>query len=84
MNNVAKHSRASLVHLSLQKEGERILLTIQDNGQGFDPQAVRKGMGLSSIRERAELSGGVFEVQSGIGEGTTVRVWLPIRVGSVA
>jgi PAS domain S-box-containing protein len=78
MNNVAKHSRASHVNLALQKEGERILLTVQDNGQGFDPAKVNKGMGLSNIRERAELSGGASELQSTIGKGTTVRVWWPI------
>ena len=77
MNNVAKHSRASLVNLSLQKEGERILLTIRDNGQGFDPEAMIKGMGLSSIRERAELSGGSSDLQSGMGKGTTIRVSWP-------
>jgi len=84
MNNCVKHSRGSLVKVSLQKEGERILLTVQDNGWGFNPEKVKKGMGFSNIRERAELSGGAFEVKSGIGEGTTVRVWWPIRVGSVA
>jgi len=84
MNNCSKHSRGSLVKVSLQKEGEKILLTVQDNGRGFNPEKVKKGMGLSNVRERAELSGGVFEAQSGIGEGTTVRVWWPIRVGSVA
>jgi signal transduction histidine kinase len=78
MNNVAKHSRASHVNLALQKEGERILLTVQDNGQGFDPEKMNKGMGLSNIRERAELSGGASELQSTIGKGTTVRVWWPI------
>jgi PAS domain S-box-containing protein len=84
MNNCVKHSRGSLVKVSLQKEGERILLTVQDNGRGFNPENVTKGMGFSNIRERAELSGGAFEVKSGIGEGTTVRVWWSIRVGSVA
>jgi signal transduction histidine kinase len=83
MNNIAKHSRASHINLSLQKEGEKILLTIQDNGVGFDPETVRRGMGLSSIRERAEFSGGSAELQSGIGKGTTVRVWWPIQVGNV-
>jgi PAS domain S-box-containing protein len=77
MNNIAKHSRASLVNLALQKEGEKIVLTIQDNGQGFDPGTVKKGMGLSSIRERAEFSGGSAELQSGIGKGTTIRVSWP-------
>jgi len=84
MNNVAKHSKASLVNLLLQKEGERILLSVQDNGQGFDPEKVKKGMGLSNIRERAELSGGACELQSTMGKGTTVRVWWPIQAGNVA
>jgi PAS domain S-box-containing protein len=84
MNNVAKHSKASLVNLFLQKERERILLSVQDNGQGFDPERVKKGMGLSNIRERAELSGGVCELRSTMGKGTTVRVWWPIQVENVA
>jgi signal transduction histidine kinase len=77
MNNVAKHSLASLVKLAIQKEGEKILLSIQDNGVGFDPETASKGMGLSSIRERAQLSGGAFELQSGMGKGTTIRVSWP-------
>jgi signal transduction histidine kinase len=82
MNNTAKHSQASLINLSLQKEGERIVLTVQDNGQGFDPEKVKKGMGLSSIRERAELSVGTSELQTGIGKGTTIRVSWPIQMRS--
>jgi signal transduction histidine kinase len=78
MNNVAKHSRASHVNLALQKEGVRLVLTIQDNGQGFDPETVSKGMGLSSIRERAEFSGGSSDLRSGMDKGTTIRVWWPI------
>jgi len=78
MNNIAKHSRASLVNLSLRKEDDKILLTLQDNGQGFDPDTARKGMGLSSIRERAELSGGSSELKSAIGKGTIIRVSWPI------
>jgi signal transduction histidine kinase len=80
MNNVAKHSRASHVNLTLQKEGVRLVLTIQDNGQGFDPEAVNKGMGLSNIRERAELSGGSSDLRSGMGKGTTIRVSWPIQM----
>ncbi len=82
MNNTAKHSQASLINLSLQKEGERIVLTVQDNGQGFDSEAVKKGMGLSGIRERAELSGGTSDLQTGLGEGTTIRVSWPIQMRS--
>jgi two-component sensor histidine kinase len=78
MNNISKHSQASLIKLSLQKEDDIILLTIQDNGQGFDPETARKRMGLSSIKERAELSGGSSELKSAMGKGTMIRVSWPI------
>jgi signal transduction histidine kinase len=60
MNNIARHSQASLVNLSFRKEDNKIWLTIQDNGQGFDLETVRKGLGLSTMRERAQLSGGTL------------------------
>jgi signal transduction histidine kinase len=73
MNNISKYSQASRVDLSLMEEDGKIKLTIQDNGNGFDPNTVRKGMGLSTMRERAELSGGSFELESAVGKGTVVR-----------
>jgi signal transduction histidine kinase len=78
MNNIAKYSKASLVNLSLQKEDNKILLTIQDNGQGFNLETVSKGLGLSTMRERAQLSGGTFRIESGIGKGTTIRATWPL------
>ncbi len=76
MNNIARHSQASRVNLSLLKEKSKILLKIQDNGQGFDLETVKKGMGLSTMKERAQLSGGSFELESDTGKGTTVcAVW---------
>ncbi len=76
LNNIAKHSQAGRVHLSLQKEDDRIQLTVQDNGRGFDVDKVVKGFGLSTMRERAELSGGTFAVESGE-EGTIIRASWP-------
>lgn len=72
LNNIAKHSRAGRVSLSLRKEGKEIQLAIRDNGRGFDPNKVVKGFGLSTMRERAELSGGIFTIESGE-EGTIIR-----------
>jgi signal transduction histidine kinase len=77
MNNISKYSKASLVNLSLRKEDAKIQLTIQDNGQGFDSETVRKGLGLSTMRERAQLSGGSFDLESAIGKGTIIRVSWP-------
>jgi PAS domain S-box-containing protein len=79
MNNVAKHSHASQVFLSLVKHGRRLEFTVQDNGVGFDPEEVIVkrspwgGLGLLSMKERTELSGGRFNVESVRGNGTTVR-----------
>jgi signal transduction histidine kinase len=78
MNNTAKYGKATLVNLSLRKEDGKILLNVQDNGQGFDLNTVRKGMGLSTMRERAQLSGGTFDIESAIGKGTIIRVSWPI------
>jgi signal transduction histidine kinase len=78
MSNVAKHSKASLVDLALQKAGERLELTIQDNGHGFQSGEVAKGFGLSTMRERAELSGGTFAIQSAEGKGTVIRASWPL------
>ena len=80
MNNIAKHSKANLVHLLLRKMDGRIELVLEDNGQGFDLKKVlalespKRGFGLTSMRERSELSGGSFAIESTEGKGTTVRV----------
>jgi PAS domain S-box-containing protein len=84
LNNVAKHSRAKAVHVSLRKTGGKIELAIEDDGHGFDPEEVscrnedEYGMGLSGMQERAELSAGSFEILSTLGKGTTIRVLWPV------
>jgi len=78
MNNIAKHSKPSLVNLRLQKTNSGIELTIQDNGQGFDPETTRRGLGLSTLTERAELSGGAFDLESALGKGTVIHVSWPL------
>jgi signal transduction histidine kinase len=78
MNNVAKHSRADLVSISLvRKKDDRVELVIEDNGIGFDVESFKKGLGLGSMRERAELSGGSFDIESVRGKGTVIWAsWL--------
>jgi PAS domain S-box-containing protein len=80
MNNIAKHSQASLVSVDFQQRDSGIELTIQDNGKGFHPDSVRKGLGLSTMRERAQLSGGAFGLESASGKGTIIRVSWPLQV----
>ena len=78
LNNIAKHSQAGRVCLSLRREDHGIQLTIQDNGQGFEECRVVKGLGLSTMRERAELSQGTFAIESGEG-GTIIRASWPLE-----
>jgi PAS domain S-box-containing protein len=83
LNNVAKHSDADLVHLSLRKQDSGIVLTIKDNGRGFEPEVARgaepakRGLGLASMKERVDYSGGFFSVESLPRAGTLIRASWP-------
>lgn len=86
MNNVAKHSKADRVRLELRAADGALTLTICDNGKGLDLETVqadsrsRGAMGLASMWERAQLSGGEFSIESAPGAGTTLTVsWIPNR-----
>jgi signal transduction histidine kinase/DNA-binding NarL/FixJ family response regulator len=82
-NNIAKYSRATTVRLNLIKKEGAIRLSVDDNGIGFNPDSIgyRKelgtGIGLVSMKERAELSGGSFILNSKKGEGTTITASWP-------
>jgi NarL family two-component system sensor histidine kinase LiaS len=76
--NVARHSAAQSVAVSLSYDVEAVLLTITDDGCGFDTSAQHDGMGLSSMLERAETLNGEFAVESETGEGTRITVTLPM------
>jgi PAS domain S-box-containing protein len=85
VNNVTKHSQATVIDLFLEGRNGKIELTIKDNGIGFDLEQVvtegrvKDGIGLSSMRERTELSNGSFLIKSQKGTGTTVRASWSLR-----
>lgn len=79
LNNVSKHSQARSLKVFLKKKEGGVELGIEDDGVGFDANEIRsrklgEGIGLSSIKERAYLSGGAVSIQSRKGKGTTVIV----------
>jgi PAS domain S-box-containing protein len=84
LNNIAKHSQADLVRLSFRKKEGRIELMIQDNGRGFNvkealsAQSSIGGLGLTTMRERTELSGGIFAIESTGGNGTLIMASWPV------
>lgn len=76
--NVVRHSRATRVELTLASEQDRCTLTVEDNGQGFDPATVPgKGVGLHSMQERIRAVGGTLVVASAPGQGTHVTACCP-------
>jgi len=80
LHNVARHARARLVTLKLQKISGHLVLKVADDGAGFDESKlpVRRSLGLLGMRERAILIGADLQVQSAPGKGTTVTVTMPI------
>lgn len=82
LQNVRKHGGASSVIVASVIEGEEWILTVRDDGRGFDVEAMvtrgRRNFGLQFMQERAELIGAHFEVQSRTDGGTIVRLAIPI------
>jgi len=77
LNNCAQHAQASAVQVCVRHEAGEILVTVQDDGSGFDPQRVR-GLGLLGMEERARHLGGSFQIDSRPGRGTLLSVTLPL------
>jgi signal transduction histidine kinase len=80
LTNAARHARASIVKVNLQQRDNRLILTVADNGAGFQPSALSEsdGLGIAGMRERARLVGGLLEIQSQPGSGTQIRFQAPI------
>lgn len=84
--NVMKHAKATKLEITLSEEGKNLRMEIKDNGVGFDIEKnaaeVKEQLykfGLPMMKERVTLLGGVFHINSVIGEGTTVCVKIPLQ-----
>ncbi|MBX3054923.1 MAG: PAS domain-containing protein [Anaerolineae bacterium] len=84
LNNAIKHARASEVRVTVCQDDQHLELTVWDNGCGFDVDtAVQSGgLGLTSMRERMQMVGGVLEIKSTPGQGTTVCAQLRLNEGN--
>jgi signal transduction histidine kinase len=82
--NARRHSGAGNVEVRLRAEGGTLVAEVADDGRGFDTASTRAGVGLSAMRERVEGLGGAFEAESQAGEGTKVRVTVPLGGGTRA
>lgn len=78
VSNVIRHAAAGSVSIRLHRAPGSLVLSIRDDGRGFDPRAVDSGHGLRSMAERARRLGGALTVRSHAGQGTEVRVAIPL------
>ena len=78
LNNVIKHSEATKVWISLSQRQNQVILTVRDNGKGFNSKAKTNGMGLNNITSRVKVFGGNAQIESTAGKGCILRVTAPI------
>lgn len=83
LNNIAKHANASIVKVNLEKRNGSIFMEVNDNGKSFEVTRVLKAkkfnrLGLLGMRERVEMVGGKFSVESSKGKGTIIGAEVPI------
>ncbi len=75
-----KHSGAKKARVSLRNFGGKLFLSLCDEGIGFDANTPEKpGLGILSMRGRARLIGGEFEIHSTTGKGTRIEAWVPLE-----
>ena len=83
IHNVVKHANASQASVRLSRDGDRVRLTVVDDGAGFSPDEVPRGhLGLLGMRQRLDLIGGELRVDSAPGRGTTIEAIVPVGDGS--
>ena len=78
LHNAARHGSGKNARVSVRQTDENILVTVEDDGRGFDPQRVR-GLGILGMEERVKRLGGTLHIESKPGQGTTLTAELPLR-----
>ena len=79
--NIAKHARARSVTINLRRDGQQVVLSVADDGRGFDMPTVKQysGHGLQNMQERARALGADFEATSAVGQGTRIVVRVSVK-----
>ncbi len=80
LTNIARHAQAGQVSILIERRPDEVLEIIEDDGRGFDRSGVHQGkhLGLLGMRERVELVGGQFSVETAPGEGTSIFIRIPL------
>jgi len=79
INNIRKYANAHNVVISVKEQENKVILTVSDDGSGFDPSKKAKGIGLRNIRSRVEYYSGDMKIMSSPGNGCTLQVSIPLK-----
>ncbi|MCB0811362.1 MAG: histidine kinase, partial [Flavobacteriales bacterium] len=77
-NNIVKHSGATSVSVQLSRLKDRVVLLVEDNGRGFDPQRAGSGLGMRTLADRVRIMDGRLDIDSAPGSGTRVTIRVPV------
>jgi two-component system sensor histidine kinase DegS len=82
LGNISRHGQATVIKVQVDLGADLIRVNVNDNGKGFDPEALKdsNNLGLKLIRERAEMLGGSFEIDSSVGAGARISFSVPAKV----
>jgi two-component system sensor histidine kinase DegS len=82
LGNASRHSQATKITVQVDMGNDLIRITVDDNGRGFDPETIQEStnLGLKLIRERAEMLGGSFDIDSMAGSGARISFTVPSKV----
>jgi len=83
LTNIGRHAHAQHIHIALETKNKKLILTIEDDGRGFEKEkiATKETLGILGMRERSLMMGGNYEITSLPGKGTTVVVSVPLGIG---
>jgi signal transduction histidine kinase len=85
VSNARKHAHATNLELGIARHDGNLVVTVRDDGQGFDVARVDRSydqggsLGLLNMRERAEMLSGEFSIESAVGQGTLVKLIVPLQ-----
>jgi PAS domain S-box-containing protein len=78
INNIIRHAQANSIQIDMQTVAKKLTLSVKDNGKGFDPKSIKRGLGFDNMKNRASLFGGKVKIDSAPGAGCTIQVTIPL------
>lgn len=78
IGNVLKYAGAENLWINVTRSGNHIVMTIRDDGKGFNPRGKQKGIGLNNMQKRTELLQGIFALKTAIGQGCEITITVPV------